>query len=178
MTKIRVGMALSMVALVVLGCSKGRGDATLSPDAAQGATFTIEGKAVQLTDGRSAVSIPDSSSKQVTEIVGDSVSGTLRDERGSGLALVLRQQTGGTGTFYYLAALLPHGGAVAATDTVFLGDRIEINGLELKDGIVTVDYMDRAPGDAMSEAPSEKKRAAFMIEGDRLIPVPEPVQTR
>ena len=75
----------------------------------------------------------------------------LLDFRGTGdinsdgtddTAVVLIDDAGESGTFYYLG-ILTSGATQIIENTSFLGDRIEIKGIEFVDGKFEVTYLDR-----------------------------------
>lgn len=168
MRKIRTVAIIVIVGFFIGACTKGEEHSSLTPDFARNATFTIDGKGVSLINGKSEVVIPDSSAKEITELTNKVSLGNFADGKGQGLAVVLRQQTGGTGTFYYVAAVVPKGNKTAGTNGVFLGDRILIEKITLNDGIVTVNYLDRPEGAPMANKPTEQKTKKLKLNGETL----------
>lgn len=143
-------------AVMISACSAShKGGITL--DAVRNATYVVEGEKVTLVDGKSEQPIPDSSAKNMTEA-------TKHISIGKAAAVVLRQTAGGTGTFYYIAAVTN----VAGTNAVFIGDRISINDVSSKDGVVTVKYLDRPEGTPMSSAPTVEKTKKYKLNGNTL----------
>ncbi len=119
------------------------------------ATYLVNGEPFTLRAGRAEVEVvPGAASKTVVEFFGEPVSGDLDGDGVADAALLLVQTTGGSGTFYHVAAALNRDGMFFGTDAVFIGDRIAPQQLAIRHGVVIVDYADRPPGEAMSTPPS------------------------
>src|SRR5262245_22885960 len=89
-------------------------------------TYTVEGESVQLVGGVSSVeAAPGSASQIVTKYFGNEAKGDLNGDSIPDLAFLLTQQSGGSGTFYYVVvALQGQDGGYLGTNAVLLGDRI------------------------------------------------------
>ena len=119
------------------------------------ATYMIAGQPVTLVAGRSEVeAAPGSATKVVTTIFGPPVSGDLNGDGAADAAVILVQNPGGSGTFYYAAAALTTATGTQGTNAVLLGDRIAPQTIEIKNGQVIANYADRAPGEPMTARPS------------------------
>ena len=133
------------------------------------ATYLVEGRQVTLVNGRSdAVIVPGSASKTTTAVFGEPVQGVLTDPRGRDAAIILTQSSGGSGTFYYVAAALFQDGEHRGTDAVLLGDRIALQEVEVSDGAVIARYAERAAGEAMSDPPTVARTRFFAPENGAL----------
>lgn len=158
-------VCISAVAIMLSACTPAqKGGLTL--DSARSATYVVEGERVTLADGRSEQPIPDSVAKNITEATDHASLGDVAGKKVA--AVVLRQTTGGTGTFYYIAAVTDTAGTPTGTDAVFIGDRITIKGVGIKDGAVTVTYLDRPEGTPMSTAPTAEKMKKYILSGNTL----------
>src|SRR5687768_5776901 len=79
------------------------------PDAAN-ATYLIEGTAVTLAKGKAdEPSAPGSTSRNVTTLTSFTAAGDVDGDREPDVAVVLTSSPGGSGTFYYVAALSSSG---------------------------------------------------------------------
>jgi hypothetical protein len=78
---------------------------------------------------------------------------------------------GGTGNFRYLAAVLNRAGAPRALPAVLVGDRIAVTSLAIDSGSVVVSFLDRSPGQAMSDSPSVRTVRRFRVQGETLVEV-------
>jgi len=149
----------------LMGCAgPGRG-----PDPFN-ATYFIEGKAVSLHDGRSEIAInPGSATKVRTFVLGEPVAGDLEGDGEPDAALILVQDPGGSGTFYYVAVAVAQGGRSTGTNAVLLGDRIAVDGLTIADGVITVRYKGRESHDPMSARPEVEKSLSLVLDNGKLI---------
>jgi hypothetical protein len=145
------------------------------------ATYMIDGKPVTLKDGISVTdAAPGSASKITTRAFGNEL---VRDLDGDGRVdkvFLITQETGGSGVFFYVVARLNKVGERLGSDTVFVGDRIapqtinmlsdirpnatSSNGLPLDPNIVVVNYADRKPGESFTVSPSEGKSLWLLLD--------------
>lgn len=127
------------------------------------ATYIIEGKSVTLAGGVSEVSaVPGSVLKVVTRYFGNDVKLDLNGDGREDTVFLLTQQTGGSGTFYYVAAALNTESGYVGSQTLLLGDRIAPQTTEISrdpghQNVIVVNYADRAPGEPMTARPSMGK---------------------
>lgn len=92
---------------------------------------------------------------------------------GTTAAVIVTDNPGGSGTFFYLVGALRKEGETIYSQPVLLGDRIKIVSLSLDNpgtednGLLSVEYLDRSATAAMSEEPSVKviKKFAFQDNG-------------
>ena len=135
------------------------------------ATYGIETDDVTLVDGRSEVPVaPRSATQTVTVLSVRRAYGELAGAGAADAGVVVTQDPGGSGTFYYLAALRGSAGAGAA-DTVFLGDRIIVDDVSVAHGRLTVSYLIRRPSEPFAATPTVPVRRSFVLENDSLIEV-------
>jgi hypothetical protein len=85
--------------------------------------------------------------------------------------VIIATEPGGSGTFYYVAVAELDGGAYAGSAGVLLGDRIAPQHVTFADGVVTIDYAERRPGEPMSVPPSVTASKRFVIATARLQPL-------
>lgn len=97
-----------------------------------------------------------------TNYFGNEVSGDLDGDGIADQAFIITEDTGGSGTFFYLTALLKSGKKEIPVGKIFLGDRIAPQSTSFKDGIVTVNFADRKPTDSFVDKPSIGK-SLFII---------------
>ena len=135
------------------------------------ATYRIEADDVTLVDGRLEVPVaPGSATQTVTVLSARRAYGELAGAGAADAGVVVTQDRGGSGTFYYLAALRGSAGAGAA-DTVFLGDRIIVDDVSVAHGRLTVSYLVRRPSEPFAATPTVPVRRSFVLENDSLIEV-------
>jgi hypothetical protein len=136
------------------------------------ATYEIDGQSVVLVNGLSEIQIsPGSASKIITRYFGNDVIGDFNNDSKNDIAFLLTQTTGGTGTFYYVAADLSNGSKSVGTNAILLGDRIAPQNTEFQDGIIIVNYADRQPGESFSTQPTIGLSAFFKIADGKLVDI-------
>lgn len=137
------------------------------------ATYTIDGQAVTLVNGKAeAPAAPGSAEQVTTAIFGQPVQGDLNGDGTADSALMLVQDSGGSGTFYYAAAAINATSGAQGTNAVLLGDRIAPQNLQIQNAEVLVNYADRKPGEPMSATPSVGITKYLKYNGSILVEVP------
>ncbi|MCX6753021.1 MAG: META domain-containing protein [Candidatus Nomurabacteria bacterium] len=128
--------------------------------------YTVAGQKVILKNGISEVeSAPGSVSKIITRYFGNDVVGDFDGDGKQDIAFLITQDTGGSGIFYYVVALLDKVGGKIGTDAVLLGDRIAPQTTELKDkNILVVNYADRKSGESFTTSPSVGKSLFLKLD--------------
>lgn len=127
------------------------------------ATYIIEGKSITLKNGFSSVLVDTNSSLKITtQYFGNEV---LHDFDGDGsldTVFILTQNTGGSGTFYYVVAALNTSFGYVGSHGILLGDRIAPQTTEMSQNpntpdVVVINYADRKKGEGFTVAPSVGK---------------------
>ena len=121
------------------------------------ATYSIEGDLVMLVNGKSEQEeAPGSAIKIETTVFGEPAMGDLDGDGAQDAALILVYNPGGSGTFYYVVTALQNSesGEATGTNAVLLGDRIAPQNISIENGVVLVNYADRALDEPMSAQPS------------------------
>lgn len=165
--------AFALAAMFAGGCGQPTGAASggsgtvAAPDPAN-ATFKVEKDTITLANGRSErAAAPGSSSSAVTTL-GQRASGDVDGDGRADSVVILVNQPGGSGTFYYVAALLNPSAGVSATPAVMLGDRITISSVRVDGKTIVVDLLDRASGAPMTASPSVSVTKRFVVDGGAL----------
>jgi hypothetical protein len=170
----RLTPALIALACLLLGCAMGQPGAKVAIDQTGGATprdarYLIDGEAYALHDGQAVVeTAPKAASKTEIKVFGEPVRGDLDGDGVADAAVLLVQTTGGSGTFYYVAAAFNRGGMFYGTQAVFIGDRILPRQLTIRYGVVIVDYADRLPDQSMATPPSVEVSKYLVSRAERL----------
>ena len=139
------------------------------------ATYLIEGSFVTLTNGFFEVeSVPGSATKITTRYFGNEAIGDLNNDGKDDIAFLLTQSSGGSGTFFYVVAAIQTSNGVEGTNAIFLGDRIAPQSTSMENGIITVNYADRNPGEAFTTQPSLGVSKYFKIENNILTEMQNP----
>jgi len=134
-------------------------------------TYQIEGEAASLKDGQFQRPQEDSSSPIITNYFGQETFGDFNNDGFSDQALLLTQDSGGSGTFFYVVVALNSDQGCQGTNAVFLGDRIAPQNLNFTNGQIVVNYADRNLGEAMTIAPSLGVSRYFQLDGESLMEV-------
>jgi len=134
------------------------------------ATYNIGGQNVTLVDGSSEIeATPGSASKIKTMVFGVPTSADLNGDGLLDAALMLVQDSGGSGTFYYAAAAINTPSGAVGTNAVLLGDRIAPQNIEVQNGQIIANFADRLPGQPMTVSPSLGVSKYFVVSGNELV---------
>lgn len=137
---------------------------------ARNATYLIEGKEVTLVDGVAEVeAAPGSASKITTRYFGNEATGDLNGDGHPDIAVILTQDGGGSGTFFYVAVALRSDTGYIGTNAVLLGDRVAPQPTAIRDGEVIANYADRAPGEPMTAPPSVGTSKYLVVRDGQLV---------
>lgn len=134
------------------------------------ATYRIEGEEITLVDGSAEVeAAPGSATKIVTQTTDFMAEGDLQQGTGATLdgAVVLIQDPGGSGTFYYVGGTVqqPDGTYMAILDTHLLGDRVVIKDLKIEGRMIYVTYLERDEQASMADVPTVEVTKQYATNG-------------
>lgn len=116
--------------------------------------YTVDGNVYNLVNGKAEVDIENSSSKNTLSIFGEPVYGDLDNDGDNDAVLMLVNNPGGSGTFYYAVLTINNNGNYVPTNTMLLGDRIAPQTIEIHDGRAVYNFAERKSGEPMTTAPS------------------------
>jgi hypothetical protein len=132
----------------------------------------IEGQTITLKNGLSEIEIvPTRASKVMTKYFGNEATGDLNNNKINDVAFLITQNSGGSGTFYYVVAALKEDEGYKGTNAVFLGDRIAPQTTEIRNGEVIVNYVDRKISEPMTSVPSVGISKYLKIKDGELVEV-------
>ncbi len=99
--------------------------------------------------------------------------GDLNGDGQAEAAVLLAENSGGSGTFVYLAAVAAQDGtpqnmATQNVATTLLGDRVQVKSLTIEDGQIVVKEVTHGPDDPMC-CPSQEVVKTFELQGDQLV---------
>lgn len=121
-------------------------------------TYNVDGDVFTLVAGKAEIPVPGSAVKNSLSIFGEPVYGDLDADGDVDASVWLVNEPGGTGVFYYGALVLNEGNNVSkATNTMFLGDRIAPQTLEIRDGRAVYNFAERRADEPMTAEPSVGK---------------------
>ena len=81
---------------------------------------------------------------------------------------MLTQISGGSGTFYYLAALVSSGDKFIGTNALLIGDRIAPQTTEFRNDLIIVNYAERRSDDPFSTPPAVGVSKYYKIIDNKL----------
>lgn len=118
--------------------------------------YIIDGTEYQLNkDGvYTAPSAPGSAGMTTVSLFGEPVYGDLDKDGDEDAAVLLTYTTEGSGTFFYAAIARKNGDIYTSTNTLFLGDRIAPQTVNIQDGRAVYNYAERKESDSMTTPPS------------------------
>jgi hypothetical protein len=163
LASLRSGLWSLGVSVLIVACAS-----AAAADPAR-ATFVIEGKAVTLVAGRAEQeAAPGSATKVITTLGVERAAGDLDGDGRADTAVTITQQPGGSGTFTYVAVVLNPTDGPLATNAIRIGDRIKVSALRIDGTSVVLEYLDRAPTDPFSTAPSIATTKRFTVRDGKL----------
>ncbi|MFZ3054403.1 MAG: hypothetical protein WA091_00255 [Minisyncoccales bacterium] len=134
------------------------------------AIYTIENQQILLKDGFSEIEIaPGSASKQTTFVLWAPTEGNLNSDSFNDYAMIVIQNSGGSGTFYYAVAGLGSPEGVIGTNGIFLGDRISPENISIENGRILINYAERKTDDPMTAQPSVGVSKYLIVNNSQLI---------
>ena len=148
-------ISLGVLVIVILGGGaylwKTKSHKAYPPVNPLNSSYSVEGKTIELANGKSELEIvPGSASKLDTSVFGVPVLGDLNGDGEQDAALMLVQSSGGSGTFYYVAAAVSQEDKTVGTNAILLGDRVAPQNIEIKNGQIIANYAEREPGQPMT----------------------------
>ena len=132
--------------------------------------YSSGGQRIKRGDGLAETeAAPGSASKVATRYFGNELKTDLDGDGREDTAFILTQESGGSGTFFYVVAALNTERGYVGSDGYLLGDRIapqttEVSRNPVHKNVIVVNYADRAPGEAMTTSPSVGKSAYLKID--------------
>lgn len=127
-------------------------------------------EAVMLADGtfEGDPFVAGGASRPVVTLLPEPVAfGDLNGDGQIDAAVVLVSDSGGSGSFVYLAAVESRDGVAENAATLFLGDRVQVNSLAIEDGRLVVKLLSHAPDDPAC-CPTQEKTLNLTLSGDQL----------
>jgi len=128
-------------------------------------------KKARLTDGQYQEDIvPGSATKLNIVLYPMAAFGDLNGDGVDDAAAVLVADPGGSGTFYYLVAVVNQNGTPKHVASVLLGDRVRFKSISIQAGEIVVNMVQQALGDPMC-CPTMEVTQKYKLQGDKLVPI-------
>jgi hypothetical protein len=132
-------------------------------------SYLIDGKEVKLENGAAETTVDGATT--ATKYFGNEARGDFDGNGSTDIAFILTQDNGGSGTFFYAVAALKTENGYVGTNAVLLGDRIAPQSTDFSNGVITVNYADRASGEPMTAAPSVGVSLRLKVAGGELVKI-------
>jgi hypothetical protein len=131
--------------------------------------YVIDGKSVVLKEGQTEKqAAPGSATTATTRILDATKTGDLNGDGRDDVLVLLVQNAGGSGSFYYVAAALRTKDGYRGTNAILIGDRIAPRAMEIRDGTIVVNYGERYPWESLAAPPTVSRSRYFVVETDEL----------
>jgi len=127
--------------------------------------ITIDNQTFRMSNGVAELPAePGSATQNTLRIVGEPVVGDINGDGEPDAALLIRNDPGGSGTFYYAVVAINDARTYHASNVLPLGDRIEPQTVVFTDGHFVYNFAERKPGEPMSERPSVEKTVTISVD--------------
>lgn len=130
-------------------------------------SFTASGR-IQLTNGQATQDI--AASKLTVQLADQYAFGDLNGDSLEDAAVVLISNSGGSGTFFDLAAVLNQNGRPNSVAAIQLGDRVQLKSISVAAGLININMIAHGPNDPLC-CPSLEVTQTYQLQGDQLIQV-------
>lgn len=133
-------------------------------------TYLINNKEIKLTKGLNETpAAPGSAAMIRTSIFGVPALGNMNNDKRPDAAVFITQNTGGSGTFFYIVILLNTKKGIKSTNSILLGDRIYPESMIINQGQLSISYYTRTPGESMTSPPTMNVAKNLIVENNTLI---------
>ena len=177
-------LSLALIpALLALACG-GTADADrLSVDDLENATYLAEGPdagEATLDGGEFRYPVAEGSSAEAVIRLDQWALGDLDGDGTEDAAAITSERPGGSGVFSYVHALRNESGEPRDLAFAYLGDRVRVESVAIREGVIVVALFDRPETAPYAEEPSIAVIRRFRLDGGALVeqPVPASVSQR
>lgn len=133
------------------------------------ATFTFDNEPITLSAGQNERSItPGSALTEETILMDKFAYGDINRDGKEDTALLLARYGAGSGTFIYVAAFVSGPVTYHGSEATFIGDRIVPQSISINGEVVTVEYLDRGPNEALAAEPTIPTTKQFLFRDGEL----------
>ncbi len=170
MNRWHVALALLVAAVLMAACGSSP-PAPLDEEALKNAEYAgIYEEPVQLTDGKyeGEPFVAGGASRPTVLFIEPYALGDLNGDKAEDAAVLLVENSGGSGSFVYLAAVLNQDGQPENAATTLLGDRAQVKSLSIADGQITVTLVTHGPNDPMC-CPTQEETRVYRLESGQLV---------
>ena len=156
---------LSVVSFLLISCgstsettssntdSQAEQSSAQAPADPANAGYYIDGIVYTLVNGELEQAIEDSTTVNKFKLLDFKAAGDINKDGTDDVAVVVTNDAGGSGTFYYLA-IFTSGSSPVIENTSYLGDRIVVNDITFTNNQFQVKYLDRDSESDMASDPT------------------------
>lgn len=129
-----------------------------------------EDQVVELTDGQyeGEPFVEAGASRPTVTLTPFHAFGDLNGDGAEDAVALLVESSGGSGSFWYLAAVLNQSGKPENVATLLMGDRLQVESVGVDGGTITVDAVTHAPDDPMC-CPSQESTLTYEFRAGELV---------
>ena len=140
------------------------------------ATYEVDDQSITLVNGlaEGPPAAPGSATRERTLLLDPPVFGDLDGDGDEDAVVLLTHETGGSGTFVYVAAVTQTAQGHRGSNAISLGDRIGSPEIRVVRGVVHVNFLDRPEEASFADAPSVPQVLGARLEAGRLAQFPSP----
>jgi hypothetical protein len=131
-------------------------------------TYAIDEASITLKDGVATQKVASSSATMTTKLLDGTAYADVDGDGKKDAVVLLRNEAGGTGIFYYAALVSSNNGSPKVSKAVFLGDRIRIHEITVHNGLVMIDIRERGVDSSLVGVPDVPKALLYEIVGTEL----------
>jgi len=128
-------------------------------------TYLIDDRSIELSAGfNQAGAAGNTTTTTKTKLLDGSAFTDIDGDGSKDAVVIIRDETGGSGVFYYSAVVLSNNGSSKVTNSVFLGDRIRVKSISVLSGVIYIDIMDRNATDSFATPATVEKTITLTIK--------------
>ncbi len=174
---ITVIAAIVLISLILAGCAQSSTSGEITEADLANLEYQIDitpSGVAQLQNGSySEEAAPGSASKIEVRLTQYIAYGDLNSNETEDASVILLSDGGGSGLFYYVAAVMNEDEGLKSTNSLFLGDRIEMKTISIDSGLIKVEYLDRTLEQAYTDKPTVEVTKTFEVRDGTLAMVSE-----
>jgi len=170
------GIFFPLVLIMVIACDSGQqtGEQGAVPGIEDALNAEFEGiydLPVRLAEGfyEGKPFSEGNTSRPTVRLVRDIIAkGDMNGDGKDETVVLLLEDSGGSGSFLYIAVLVRRSDMIENRGTILAGDRVQVRNMRIAGGRLIMDMVQHGPGDAMC-CPTQKARRSWTLAGNDLV---------